>query len=56
MMEQSTCLEFPIPNEVIEIVMAYLTLEDLLALAEVGTERLTKCTYRVLRKKTYGKK
>ena len=54
-MEQATSLDFPIPNEIIEIVMAYLSSEDLLNLAAVGSERLKKCAFRVLRKKSKGK-
>ena len=54
-MEQATSLDFPIPNEIIEIVTAYLSTEDLLVLAGVGTERLKKCTFRALRKKLSGK-
>ena len=54
-MEQEASLDFPIPNEIIEIVTTYLSAEDLLVLAAVATERLKKCTYRVLRKKLKGK-
>ena len=54
-MEHSAALDFPIPNEVIEKVTTYLATEDLLALAEIGSERLRKCTFRVLRKKSRGK-
>ena len=54
-MEQEPRLDFPIPNEIIKMVMSYLSTEDLLGLAAVATERLKKCTYRVLRKKLKGK-
>ena len=48
-------VDFPIPNEIIEKVTAYLSIWQLLNLAEVGTERLKKCTFRVLRKKLRGR-
>ena len=54
-MEQTTDLELPIPNEIIEIVMAYLSFEDLLTLTAVGTERLKRCAFSALRKKLCGK-
>ena len=56
-MEQTVAIDFLmiIPNEIIDIVIAYLSTEDLLALAAVGTERLKKCTFRALRKKLRGK-
>ena len=54
-MEQKAAIDFPIPNELVEIVTAFLAPEDLLVLAAVGTERLKKCTFRVLRKKLKGK-
>ena len=54
-MDQEASLDFPIPNEIIEIVTTYLSAEDLLVLAAVATERLKKCAYRVLRKKLKGK-
>ena len=54
-MEQTAALDFPFPNEIIETVTAYLTTEDLVVLAAVGTERLNKCILRVLRKKSGGK-
>ena len=44
-----------LPNEIIETVMAYLPLEELLDVAEVGIERLKKCSFRALRKKLCGK-
>ena len=53
-MEHEACLDLPIPNEIIEIVTTYLSAEDLLALAAVGTERLKNCAFRVLRKKVQG--
>ena len=53
--EQEASLDFPIPNEIMEIVTAYLSIEDLLVLATVGTERLMKCTFKTLRKKLKGK-
>ena len=55
MMEQTTGLEFPIPNEVIEIVMTYLSHEDLLALAAVSTGRLNICALSALHRKLRGK-
>ena len=55
MMEQTGCLD-PIPNEIIEIVMAYLSAEDLLSLAAVGENRLRECAFSVLRTKSCGKK
>ena len=54
-MEQAASLDFPIPNEIIEIVTAYLSPEDLLNLAAVGSERLKKCAFGVLRNKSKGK-
>ena len=54
-MEQTAPLDFPFPNEIIEIVTAYLTTEDLIALAAVVTKRLNKCILRVLRKRLRGK-
>ena len=54
-MAQKAPLEFPIPNEIIEIVIAYLSTKDLLVLASIGTERLKKCAFRFLREKLCGK-
>ena len=54
-MEQEAAIDFPIPNEIIEMVTAYLSQEDLLVLIEVGAERLKQCTLRVLLKKLRGK-
>ena len=54
-MEQTGCLEFPFPNEIIEIVVSYLSPEELLNLAAISTERLKKCTFLALRKKSCGK-
>ena len=54
-MEQTGSLD-PIPNEIIEIVMAYLSPEDLLSLAVVGGKRLKNCAFSALRKKSCGKK
>ena len=54
-MEQETSLDFSVPNEIIEILITYLSVEDLLVMAAVATERLKKCAYRVLRKKLKGK-
>ena len=54
-MEQTAAIDFPIPNELVEIVTGFLSTEDLLVLASVGTKRLKKCTFRVLRKKLKGK-
>ena len=48
-MEQESSLDFPIPNEIIMIVTAYLSTEDLLNLAAVASERLKKCAFEVLR-------
>ena len=42
-MEQTACLDFPFPNEIIEIVVSYLSPEELLSLAAITTERLKKC-------------
>ena len=44
-----------LPNEIIEMVMPYLSLEELFDVAEVGIERLKKCSFRALRKKLRGK-
>ena len=54
-MEQEASLDFPIPNEIIEIVTAYLSTEDLLLLAAVGTERLKKCAFRAIPNNLRGK-
>ena len=54
-MEQAAAIDFPIPNEIIEMVTNYLSPEDLLVLVEVGTERLKKCTFRMFLKKLRGK-
>ena len=54
-MEQAAAIDFPIPNEIIEMVTAYLSLEDLHVLVQVGTERLKKCTFRIFLKKLGGK-
>ena len=57
-MKQTSLLDFPIPNEIIEKVISYLSPEDLLVLAEVvaevGTERLKRCTLSALHKKSCG--
>ena len=53
-MEQTAPLDFPIPNEIIEIMMAYLSPEELFVLAAVGTDRLKKIAFSVLRKKLCG--
>jgi len=50
-MEHTAAFDFPIPNEMIEKVTAYLSTEDLFNLTEIGSERLKKCTFGVLRKK-----
>ena len=42
------------PNEIIEIVTTYLTVEDLLVLAAVSTERLKNYAFSVLHKKLKG--
>ena len=54
-MEQTAPLDFPIPNEIIEIMMAYLSPEDLFVLAAIGNDRLKKFAFSVLRKKLCGK-
>ena len=54
-MEQTTFLDFPIPNEIIEMVISYLSTEDLLVLAAIAKGRLKKCTHSALRKKSCGK-
>jgi len=51
-MEQPACLDFPFPNEIIEIVISYLSTEELLDLATIASERLKKCTFSVLGKKS----
>ena len=53
-MEEEASVDFPIPNETIEIVTTYLTVEDLLALAAFSTERLKNCAFGVLHKKLKG--
>ena len=54
-MEQAAAIDFPVPNEIIEMVTAYLSPEDLHVLVEVGTERLKECTFRILLKNFRGK-
>ena len=54
-MEQGAPLDFPFPNEIIEMVISYLSPEELLDLATIATDRLKKCTYSALRKKSRGK-
>ena len=54
-MEQIALLDFPIPNEIIEMVIFYLSSEELLDLATIATDRLKKCTFMALRKKSRGK-
>ena len=56
-MEKTDLFDFPIdfPNEIMEMVMAFLSPEDLLVLAAIGTERLKNCTFSILRKKPWGK-
>ena len=54
-MEQTAPLDFPIQNEIIEIMMAYLSPEELFVLAAIGTDRLKKFAFSVLRKKLCGK-
>ena len=54
-MEQVAPLDFPIPNELIEMVISYLHSEDLFGLAAIATERLKNITFSVLRKKSCGK-
>ena len=50
-LNQIDLLESPLPIEVIEKVMSYLSGEDLLNLATVGSQRLKSCSYRILGKK-----
>ena len=52
-MEEKTFVD--LPNEIIEMVMPYLSIEELFDVAEVGMERLKKCSFRALRKKLWGK-
>ena len=54
-MEQELCLEFPIPTEIIEMVISYLSTKELLDLATIAAGRLKKCTLSALRKKSCGK-
>ena len=54
-MEQTAHLDFPFPNEIIEMVLSYLSPNELLDLAAIATERLKKCTLSALRKKSCGK-
>ena len=54
-MEQTTSLDFPIPNEIVEIVMAYLSPEELLVFAAIGADRIKILTCSTLRKKLCGK-
>ena len=54
-MEQIAPLDFAIPNEIIEIVMAYLSPEELFAMAAIGTDRIKKLTCSTLHKKLCGK-
>ena len=43
-MEEPVPLDFPIPNEIIDMVMSYRSIEDLLGLAAIATDRLKKCS------------
>ena len=54
-MEHTAALDFPFPNEIIEKVTGYLSTEDLFDLTDIGSERLKKFTFGVLRKKLRGK-
>ena len=54
-MERTASLDFPVPNEIIVIVMAYLSPEELFTLAEAGTERLKEAAFSVIRRKSSGK-
>ena len=54
-MEQGAPLDFPFPNEIIEMVISYLSPKELLDLATIATDRLKKCTFMALRKKSRGK-
>ena len=54
-MEQTACSDFPIPNEIVEIVLSYLSPEELFDLAAIATETLKKCTLSALHKKSRGK-
>ena len=53
--KQPALIDFPLPNEIIEIVMAFLSLNDLLAFAAVGTERLKHYCFSFLESKLHGK-
>ena len=48
-------IDFPLPNEIIEIVMAFLSSSDLIVLAAVGTERLKNYSFIFLETKIHGK-
>ena len=52
-MEQEAFLD-SIPNEIIEMVTTYLSAEDLLVLAAVGTDKLKNCAFRALHNKLKG--
>ena len=54
-MEQIAPLDFPIPNEIIEIVMVYLSPEELLAVAAIGSDRIKRLTCCTLHKQLCGK-
>ena len=54
-MEQAPLLDFRLPNEIIEMVISYLSIEELLDLASVATGKLKSCTFSALRKKLCGK-
>ena len=53
--KQTVLIDFPLPNEIIEIVIAFLSSSDLLALAAVGTERLKYYSFSFLESKLHGK-
>ena len=44
-----------LPNELLETVMVYLSIEDLFSLAVVGNKRLRNCAYALLSGKNFGR-
>ena len=48
-------MELPLPDEVIFIVLEYLSVEDLNILFEIGNNRLKDCCKRALKKRPFGK-
>ena len=53
--KQRALIDFPLPNEMIEIMIAFLSSSDLLALAAVGTERIKHYSLSFLETKLHGK-